>query len=136
MKKAILVTTSLMILLGAAFVSAQALTLTDAMRTIGKEFRTLNETALDPAQKALATESARRMAAGFVSAKDIIPISVLELASDEQAAMIQRYTELIQDGANLSEELAVALEQDRTADVEILLEKLGDLRKTGHREFR
>lgn len=119
------------------FVTSQAHAgLKESMQSIGGEFRQIFTKSKDPALKAETLAHIQNLKAAFIAAKAQFPALVETLPPDQQGPARARYEELIQTGVVLSDELTSAVEGARANDITTILNRLNELRRTGHGEFQ
>lgn len=119
-----------------ASLALQAATLAENMKTIALELRTISQNVGNASRNMDSAASAEKVAQAFVAGKAQPPVTVSELPVAEQGEALKRYEQLMQDAANLAQELTVALRENRNQDAQTILARLMDLRKAGHTEFK
>lgn len=111
-------------------------TLKDSMQAIGGEFRQIFTKSKDPSLNVQTLDHARALKAAFAAAKTQYPATLEQLPPAQQEAARARFEELIQTGVVLADELIGAIEGGRQNDVAAILNRMNDLRRTGHGEFQ
>lgn len=119
-----------------ASLALQAATLAENMKTIALELRTISQNVGNASRNMDSAAGAEKIAQAFLSGKAQLPTTIAELPASEQDQALKRYEQLMQDAANLAQELSVALRENRNQDAQTILTRLLELRKVGHGEFK
>lgn len=119
-----------------AALALNAATLADNMKTIALELRAISQNVGNAARNVESSASAEKIAQAFLAGKAQPPVTVTELPAAEQGEALKRYEQLMQDAANLAQELTVALRENRNQDAQTILARLMEMRKVGHTEFK
>jgi nitrate/nitrite-specific signal transduction histidine kinase len=106
-----------------------------AMKQTGKDFKALGQQVTDSSKNASSVTLAQDLAVQLKKSHDLVPDTVDQLQGTERASALADYQNQINDTIAQVQQLITSLQNNDNNTAAAILNKISDLKKTGHGKF-